>query len=92
MYMTGGFRPQPGLRRVLDAVKMTTAEMKATKDLVLSHTSEGHIGGNVVYLADVRNRANHNDDPSGPPPGAAAARSYELNFLRAVARDRHCAA
>jgi hypothetical protein len=41
--------------------------------------------GNVVYLEDVRKRFDHNDEPSGPSPGAAAARSYEFTFLRAVA-------
>jgi len=40
---------------------------------------------NVVYLADVRKRFHHSDEPSDPPPGAAAARSCELTFLPAVA-------
>jgi hypothetical protein len=41
--------------------------------------------GDVVYLADIRKRFVHNDEPSDPPPGAAAARSYKFTFLRAVA-------
>jgi hypothetical protein len=90
MYTSSEFHPQPGLRRVLDAVKATAAEMKARQDLVSS--AADRIADNVVYLADVRSRDCHNDDPSGPTSGAAGARCYEPNFLRAAATDRHCAA
>jgi len=31
MYRTSEFHPQPGLRRALEAIKITAAEMKATK-------------------------------------------------------------
>jgi hypothetical protein len=90
MHRSSEFHPQPGLRRVLDAVKIAAAEMKATPDLVSSPADR--LANNVVYLADVRRRVDHNDEPSGPPPGAAAARSYELIFSRAVATDWHFAA
>ena len=90
MHRSSEFHQQPGVRRVLDAVKIAAVEMKATPDLVSS--AADRIADNVVYLADVRRRVGHNDDPSGPPPGAAAARSYKLSFLRAAATDRHCAA
>jgi hypothetical protein len=84
------FLTQPGRRRVLDAIRITAAEMEVTPDLeplIADCTAD-----NVVYLADVRNRDFDNDDPSGPTPGAAGARCYEPNFLRATATDRHCAA
>jgi hypothetical protein len=90
MYTSSDFLTQPGLRRVLDAVRITAAEMKVTPDLELSIAD--CTADNVVYLADVRNRDCHNDDPSRPTPGAAGARCYEPNFLRATATDRHCAA
>ena len=89
MYRSSEFHPQPGLRRVLDAVQITAAEMKAP-DLVSS--AADRIADNVVYLADVRGRIDHNDEPSGPRPGASAARSFKFNFLRAAATDRHRAA
>ncbi len=47
-------------------------------------TSAERKPGNVVYLADVRVRLDHSDEPSDPPPGAAAARPCELSFLDAV--------
>ena len=90
MYRSSDFLTQPGLRRALDAVQATAAEIKATPDLEPSHADR--TADNVIYLADVRNRDCLNDDPSRPTPGAAGARCYEPNFLRAAATDRHCAA
>ena len=53
MYRSSEVHPQPGLRRVVDAVQITAAEMKAP-DLVSS--AADRIADNVVYLADVRGR------------------------------------
>ena len=93
MYRSSDFVTQPGLRRVLDAVRITAAEMEVAPDLEQSIADP--TADNVVYLADVRNRDCHHDDPSGPSgptAGAAGARCYEPNFLRVAATDRHCAA
>ena len=90
MYRSPDFVTQPGLRRVLDAVRITAAEMEVTPDLEPSIADR--TADNVLYLADVRNHDCHHDDPSGPTPGAAGARCFEPNFLRATATDRHCAA
>jgi hypothetical protein len=90
MHRSSDFRTQPGLRKVLDAVRITAAETEVTPDLEPSIADR--TADNIVYLADVRNRDCHNDDPSGPTPGAAGARCYEPNFLQAAATDRHCAA
>ena len=84
MYTSSEFHPQP-----VEAVQITAAEMKAP-DLVSS--AADRIADNVVYLADVRRSVDHNDEPSGPRPGAAAARSFKLKFLRVAAMDRRCAA
>ncbi len=86
MRVTCEFHPRPGLRRVLEAFKITMDEWKATNDLVMpSHTSAERGGGKVVYLSDLRKRMDHGDEPSDPRPGAAAARPYELTFVQAVA-------
>jgi hypothetical protein len=52
---------------------------------MLAIPRQGHRADNVIYLADVRKRMDRNDGSSDPPTGAGAARSYALNFLRAVA-------
>jgi hypothetical protein len=93
MRATCDFYLQPGLRRVLEAFKITTDEWKATRDLVTpSHASAQHGGGKIVYLSDVRQRMDQGDEPSDPRPGAAAARPCEFNFVQAVAAPEACAA
>lgn len=62
MYRSSDFVTQPGLRRVLDAAGITAAEMEVTPDLEPSIADR--TADNVVYLADVRNRDCHHDDPS----------------------------
>jgi hypothetical protein len=42
--------------------------------------------GNIIYLADFRNRARPLNEPTDPRRGAAAARPVELSFLSAIAR------
>jgi hypothetical protein len=93
MRATCEFHLQPGLRRVLEAFKITTDEWKATNDLVMpSHASAERGGGKIVYLSDLRKRMDHGDEPSDPRPGAAAARPYELSFVQAVAAPEASAA
>jgi len=93
MRATCDFHLEPGLRRVLEAVKITTDEWKATMDWVTPlHASVEHGGGKIVYLSDLRKRMDHSDKPSDPRPGAAAARPYELTFVRAVGAPEACAA
>jgi hypothetical protein len=92
MQVTSEFRTQPGLRRVLEALKITTDELK-TKDLVMpSHASTERGGGKIVYLSEVRKRMDHGDQPTDPPPATAAARPYERTFVQAVAAPEVCAA
>jgi hypothetical protein len=93
MHVTSEFQTQPGLRRVLEALKITTAEWKATKDPVMpSHASAEPDGCNIVFLSDLRKRRDHGDDPTDPPPATAAARPYELTLVQAVAAPVACAA
>lgn len=93
MPVTSEFHTQPGFRRVLDALKITTAEWKATNDLVMpSHGSAESEGGNIVFLSDLRKRMDHSDEPTDPPPATAAARPYELTFVQAIAAPEACAA
>jgi hypothetical protein len=81
-----------GLRRVLEAFKITTDEWKVTNDLVTpSHAPAGRGSGKIVYLSDLRKRMDHGNEPD-PRPGAAAARPYELSFVQAVAAREACAA
>jgi hypothetical protein len=69
MRATSEFHLQPGLRRVLEAFKITTDEWKATNDLVMpSHASAERGGGKIVYLSDLRKRMDHGDEPSDPGP------------------------
>jgi hypothetical protein len=75
-----------GLRRVLEALKITSAEWNAT------HEAAQGRGSKVIYLSDVRKRAGHSDEPLDPPPGAAAARPYKLTFVQAVGPPEACAA
>lgn len=93
MRATCDFHLQPGLRRVLEAFKITTDEWKATKDLVTpSHAPAEHGGGKIVDLSDFRRRLDHGDEPSDPRPGAAAARPHVLSFVQAVAAPQAYAA
>ncbi len=93
MRATCEFHLQPGLRRVLEAFKITTDEWKATNDLLMpSHASAERGDGKIVYLSELRTRIDHGDEPSDPRPGAAAARPYELSFVQAVAAPEACAA
>ena len=93
MLATCESHPQPGLRRVLEAFKITTDEWKVTNDLAMSsHPSAERGGGKIVYLSDLRKRMDHGDEPSDPRPGAAAARPCELTFVQAVAAPEACAA
>jgi hypothetical protein len=93
MRVTCDFHPEPGLRRILEAFKITADEWKATNDLVMpSHASAGRGGGKIIYLSDLQKRGHHGDEPSDPRPGAAAARPYELTFVQAVAAPEAYAA
>jgi hypothetical protein len=93
MHATCEFHPRPGLRRALEAFKITTDEWKATNDLMMPPPLSAERGGcEIVYLSDLRKRMEHGDGPSDPRPGAAAARPYELTFLQAVAAPEACAA
>ena len=76
-------RPQPGLRRVLDAVQKTASEIEQTSG---APTDWRDACGNIIYLANFRNRARSLNEPTDPRPGAAAARPVELSFLSAIAR------
>jgi hypothetical protein len=93
MRATCKFHLQPGLRRVLEAIKITTDEWNTTNDLMMPlHPSAERGGGKIVYLSDLRKRRDHGNEPSDPRPGAAAARPYELSFVQAVAAPEACAA
>jgi hypothetical protein len=93
MHVTSEFQTQPGLRRVLEALKITTAEWKTTKHLATpSHPSAEPDGRNIVFLSDRRRRMHHGDDPTDPPPATAAARPCQLTFVQAVAAPEACAA
>lgn len=76
-------RSQPGLRRVLEAVQKTASEIEQTSG---APTDWRDTCGNIIYLADFRNRARSLNEPTDPRPGAAAARPVELSFLSAIAR------
>lgn len=78
MHVTREFHPQAGLRRVLEAFKITTDEWNETNDLAMpSHATVEHAGGKIVYLSDLRKRMDRGDGPSDPRPGAVAARPYD---------------
>jgi len=63
MHATCEFHPQPGLRRVLEAFKITTDEWKVTNDLAMSsRPSAERGGGKIVYLSDLRKRMDHGDE------------------------------
>ena len=86
MRATCEFHPEPGLRRILEAFKITTDEWKTTNDLVMPSPASAECGGcKIVYLSDLRKRMDRRDGPSDPRPGAAAARTYEVTFVQAVA-------
>lgn len=92
MQVTSEFRTQPGLRRVLEALKITTAEWK-TKDLAMPPRAPTERGsGKIVYLSELRKRMDHGDEPTDPPPTTAAARPYKRTFVQAVAAPEVCAA
>lgn len=91
MHVTNEFQTQPGLRRVLEALKITTAEWNGTNALP-SHVFAESGGSKIVYLSDLRKGADHGDEPSDPPPGAAAARPYRLTFVQAVGAPEASAA
>ena len=91
MHVTNEFQTQPGLRRVLEALKVTTAEWNPTNAMP-SHAFAEPGGNKIVYLSDLRKVAEHGDEPSDPPPGAAAARPYKLTFVQAVGPPAACAA
>lgn len=55
MHVTSEFHTQPGLRRVLEALKTTMDEWKATNDQMPTHASAEHGGG------EIRPRAMIND-------------------------------
>jgi hypothetical protein len=64
-----------------------------TKDLVMpARASTERGGGKIVYLSELRKRMDHGDEPTHPPPAAAAARPYERTFVQAVAAPEACAA
>jgi hypothetical protein len=91
MHARNELHTPPGLGRVLEALKITTAEWKAT-NVMPSHASAERGASKIVYLSDLRKRADHGDEPSDPPPGAAAARPYRLTFVQAVGAPEACAA
>ena len=91
MHVTSEFHTRPGVPRVLDALKITRAEWNATNALP-SHVFAESGGSKIVYLPDLRTRGDNGDEPSDPPPGAAAARPYKLKFLQAVGAPEACAA
>ena len=90
MHVTSEFHTRPGVPRVLDALKITRAEWNATN--VMQHASAERGRSKIVYLPDLRTRGDNGDEPSDPPPGAAAARPYKLKFLQAVGAPEACAA
>jgi hypothetical protein len=97
MRATDDFRPQSGLRRVLDALQAAAGELGAASEwsAFAASLQDRHRdatperadtnGGNIIYLSDARRRLHHNDGPSDPRPGAAAARPFKPSFLQAVA-------
>jgi hypothetical protein len=57
-----------------------------------SHASAEVGGSKIVYLSELRKRIDDGDEPSDTPPGAAATRPYEFNFVQAVAAPEAYAA
>jgi hypothetical protein len=94
MHATDDFRPQSGLRRVLDALKTAAGELRGASEWSAFAASlqdrhpdapeRADANSNIIYLSDARRRLHHNDGPSDPRPGAAAARPFKPSFLQAV--------